>query len=612
MVKFFIDSIGCFGTINFSIGKHFKAKFAQHFRQQPTTDPSHFSSVFESADATGNLKEDHVLDKLPERYENIDSLALITRSNTNIQYLEDIEAPQVRHVKLVEVADMVHDTFAIIEVQVFGKISHTAVSSDIHDLNVIIHEGGHFATTLAKLDDDSFCENCSLKTKVPNAVLNDTNYSNTGEEENSEDTPVAWVFDKAPQRYISGFMVPFASQGIVVPNASMRFSAIDFSLDGTLWFRTVPCLSTSLEESCGANQNMSIARMQEILEYRFLVIWPSGDTGQEFNIASGCASLPPVPLSSVSGSHTLFEATTKRWGCLFAKLYDREQLYGIEFGVEAFNAIYLNECFRVLENIEVRHIDNFLMEYEHDLPVKVLHSDDDKWNVLLEDMDLDCADIIELEKARQWRDLELIPLTNFTSLLVMPVVKSALTIIYTNFLAAKGSAYARLYNYACIRKVCNKREVVLLGDMAYICGLVSIGVIFSPFKYTIVFTCAIQFMDAKVCTPVVLEKILFAYEGFDNEKHILLVVSMLVVVERSTLDHMQFFGNIAQFGLVATDGEHASNIILDSNLEDEVLIEDGSIVMNQAHPNITHVTIGLRRAIGPKTSNRAKLIWDPG
>ncbi|OIT27409.1 hypothetical protein A4A49_23939 [Nicotiana attenuata] len=428
--------------------KHFKAKFAQHFRQQPTTDPSHFSSVFESADETGNLKEDHVLDKLPERYENIDSLALITGSNTNIQYLEDIEAPQVRHVKLVEVADMVQDTSAIIEAQVFGKISHTAMSSDINDRNVIVHEGSHFATTLAKLNDDSFCENCSLKTKVPNAVLNDTNYSNTEEEENSQDTPAARVFDKAPQRYISGFMVPFSSQGIVVSNASMRFAAIDFSLDGTLWFHTVPCLSTSLEESCGANQNMvslyldfslhtcnwfasgqrdppeavslllvakrnkdchlysehiKDARDTGIPISSYMAKW--FDTGQEFNITSGCASLPPVPLSSVSGSHTLFEATAKRWGCLFAKLYDREQLCGIEFGVEAFNAIYLNECFRVLENIEVRHIDNFLMEYEHDLPVKVLHSDDDKVRISKFLVSAKCMhDILEQKLGNQLMD----------------------------------------------------------------------------------------------------------------------------------------------------------------------------------------------------------------
>ncbi|KAH0696243.1 hypothetical protein KY290_013598 [Solanum tuberosum] len=53
-----------------------------------------------------------------------------------------------------------------------------------------------------------------------------------------------------------------------------------------------------------------------------------------------------------------------------------------------------------------------------------------------------------------------------------------------------------------------------------------------------------------------------------------------------------------------------------SNLEDKVLIEDESIVMNQVQPNIdikvTQVVIGLTRAIGPKASNRSSFIWDPG
>ncbi|KAH0640944.1 hypothetical protein KY285_037530 [Solanum tuberosum] len=52
-----------------------------------------------------------------------------------------------------------------------------------------------------------------------------------------------------------------------------------------------------------------------------------------------------------------------------------------------------------------------------------------------------------------------------------------------------------------------------------------------------------------------------------------------------------------------------------SNLEDKVLIEDESIVMNQVQPNIdikvTQVVIGLTRAIGPKASNRSSFIWDP-
>ncbi|OIS98385.1 hypothetical protein A4A49_00073 [Nicotiana attenuata] len=55
--------------------------------------------------------------------------------------------------------------------------------------------------------------------------------------------------------------------------------------------------------------------------------------------------------------------------------------------------------------------------------------------------------------------------------------------------------------------------------------------------------------------------------------------------------------------------------LLDSNLEDKVLIEDGGIVMNQLQTNRdinTQIAIGLRRAIGPRTSNRARLIWDLG
>ncbi|WMV20075.1 hypothetical protein MTR67_013460 [Solanum verrucosum] len=62
--------------------------------------------------------------------------------------------------------------------------------------------------------------------------------------------------------------------------------------------------------------------------------------------------------------------------------------------------------------------------------------------------------------------------------------------------------------------------------------------------------------------------------------------------------------------------EHAISIVILLNLEDKVLIDDGSIVMNQVQPNIDtnviQVVIGLTRAIGPRTSNRARLIWDPG
>ncbi|KAG6438045.1 hypothetical protein SASPL_102978 [Salvia splendens] len=55
-------------------------------------------------------------------------------------------------------------------------------------------------------------------------------------------------------------------------------------------------------------------------------------------------------------------------------------------------------------------------------------------------------------------------------------------------IVAGASAYARLYDYARIRKVCDKQKAVLLADMAHISGLVAAGVIPSPFEYADVVT----------------------------------------------------------------------------------------------------------------------------
>ncbi|KAL3845748.1 hypothetical protein ACJIZ3_003151 [Penstemon smallii] len=230
-------------------------------------------------------------------------------------------------------------------------------------------------------------------------------------------------------------------------------------------------------------------------------------------------------------------------------------------------------------------------------------------NAPLEEVDPEIADIIELEKARQWKGLELIPSENFTSLSVMQAVGSVMTNKYSegypgaryyggneyidmaellcqkraletfqldpakwgvnvqslsgspsNFqvytallkpherimaldlphgghlshgyqtdtkkisavsiffetmpyrldestgyidydqleksavlfrpklIVAGASAYARLYDYARIRKVCDKQKAVLLADMAHISGLVAAGVIPSPFDYADVVT----------------------------------------------------------------------------------------------------------------------------
>ncbi|OIT03100.1 hypothetical protein A4A49_13294 [Nicotiana attenuata] len=56
-------------------------------------------------------------------------------------------------------------------------------------------------------------------------------------------------------------------------------------------------------------------------------------------------------------------------------------LGGVKLGVESFDAMYFDECFQVPENIENRPPDKSVMEYQHGLPVKELHSDDDKLQI---------------------------------------------------------------------------------------------------------------------------------------------------------------------------------------------------------------------------------------
>ncbi|KAI7979845.1 hypothetical protein LOK49_Contig235G00004 [Camellia lanceoleosa] len=65
--------------------------------------------------------------------------------------------------------------------------------------------------------------------------------------------------------------------------------------------------------------------------------------------------------------------------------------------------------------------------------------------------------------------------------------KSA-TLFRPKLIVAGASAYARLYDYARIRKVCDKQKAVLLADMAHISGLVAAGVIPSPFEYADIVT----------------------------------------------------------------------------------------------------------------------------
>ncbi|CAN0917594.1 Serine hydroxymethyltransferase 1, mitochondrial [Linum grandiflorum] len=65
--------------------------------------------------------------------------------------------------------------------------------------------------------------------------------------------------------------------------------------------------------------------------------------------------------------------------------------------------------------------------------------------------------------------------------------KSA-TLFRPKLIVAGASAYSRLYDYAFIRKVCDKQKAILLADMAHISGLVAAGVVPSPFDYADVVT----------------------------------------------------------------------------------------------------------------------------
>jgi glycine hydroxymethyltransferase len=55
-------------------------------------------------------------------------------------------------------------------------------------------------------------------------------------------------------------------------------------------------------------------------------------------------------------------------------------------------------------------------------------------------------------------------------------------------IVAGASAYARLIDYERMRKICDANNAWLLSDMAHISGLVSAGVIPSPFDHSDIVT----------------------------------------------------------------------------------------------------------------------------
>ncbi|KAK6803624.1 hypothetical protein RDI58_001408 [Solanum bulbocastanum] len=166
------------------------------------------SSDLEDAFTSGNTKADHMLEKLPEKYTNVDSLALLTGSNAEIATLEGLGAPQIGHAKSVG-ADLVQEPSSITKCQVFDEILHTIVSSDIPEPN------------------NRFCEYVNMQTKVPTSVLNDTKGSNNVEE-NSLDNVA--LFDTSPQRDAYGTLVLFPKKGTMMSNTRLRINDIVYPI----------------------------------------------------------------------------------------------------------------------------------------------------------------------------------------------------------------------------------------------------------------------------------------------------------------------------------------------------------------------------------------------
>ncbi|KAH0747263.1 hypothetical protein KY285_008920 [Solanum tuberosum] len=143
-------------------------------------DLSHvtLSSNLEDGFISGNMDTAHMLEKLPEKYTNVDCLALITGSNIKFATLEVVGTRQIGNAKSVEA--------------------------------------------------ELFCEDASIQTKVPPSVLNDTKGSNDVDEENSLDNVA--LFDKSPQRDAFGTLAPFSTEGPMMSNTRLRFTDIVYPI----------------------------------------------------------------------------------------------------------------------------------------------------------------------------------------------------------------------------------------------------------------------------------------------------------------------------------------------------------------------------------------------
>ncbi|KAG5630963.1 hypothetical protein H5410_002680, partial [Solanum commersonii] len=174
--------------------------------------PITYSSDLEDAFTSGNAEADHLLEKLPEKYTNVDSLASLTGSDAEIATLEGLGTPQIGNAKSVE-SDLVRKSSFITEGQVFDENSHTTVSSSIPELNY------------------RFCKDISMQTKFLTSVLTDMKESNSVEEKKSLDN--AALFNQSPQRDASGTLAPFTKQVPVLSNTHIQITEIVYPI--TTW-----------------------------------------------------------------------------------------------------------------------------------------------------------------------------------------------------------------------------------------------------------------------------------------------------------------------------------------------------------------------------------------
>ncbi|KAF5939681.1 hypothetical protein HYC85_023940 [Camellia sinensis] len=88
----------------------------------------------------------------------------------------------------------------------------------------------------------------------------------------------------------------------------------------------------------------------------------------------------------------------------------------------------------------------------------------------------------------EWGDNATHRLDESTGYIDYDRLEKSATLFRPKLFVAGASAYARLYDYACIRKVCDKQKAILLADIAHISGLVAAGVIPSPFEFADIVT----------------------------------------------------------------------------------------------------------------------------